>query len=141
MANETNLKETITKAKEEKERKMYELKVAPMKADIINFIEKLKKYCLSSTTLEVRIIYRIKYESLIGFFGRPLREEQVIVPGWFHTEIEEEWIKLLTKWYFTPNGDYLIFAVQEIAEKNGFSSEYDDDGWGFRKEMICFTVK
>lgn len=142
MANDTSLRELIVKSKEEQAKKMYEENVAPMKADIIEFVEKLKSYCLRNKTLEVRIIYRAKNESIIGFFGRPVQGKRVIISGWFHTEIEETWIKLLTKWYFTKNGEYLISAVQNIAFENGFLSKYDDEGgWGWMKDMIQFTVK
>lgn len=142
MANDNSLKELIVNAQQKEAQQKYDENVNPMKADIDEFVEKLKSYCLKNKTLEVRIIYRAKNESVIGFFGKPVRGNQIITSGWFHTEIEEAWIKLLTKWYFTENGKYLISAVRNIAFENGFSSKYDDKGgWGWMKDMIEFTVK
>lgn len=142
MANDNSLKELIVNSQQEEAQQKYDENVNPMKADIDEFVEKLKSYCLKNKTLEVRIIYRAKNESVFGFFGTPVRGNQVIISGWFHTEIEEAWIKLLTKWYFTKNGGYLISAVRNIAFENGFSSKYDDEGgWGWMKDMIQFTVK
>lgn len=92
--------------------------------------------------MNVIIIYRAKNESVIGFFGRPVRGNQVIIFRGAHIEIEEAWVKLLTKWYFTKNGEYLISAVRNIAFENGFSSKYDNNGgWGFMRDMIQFTAK
>ena len=138
MANDVSLKELIVDAQQKEAQQKYNESVTPMKDDIDEFVEKLKSYCLENKTLEVRIIYRAKNESLIGFFGKPVRGNQIIISGLFHTEIEEAWIKLLTRWYFTKNGRYLISAVQNIADENGFSSRYDDDGM---KDMIEFTLK
>lgn len=141
MANNTSLREIITSAKTAEDTAKYEENVAPMKADITEFINKLRNYCINNKTLEVRIIYKTKEESLFGFFGRPVHGNQVIISGWSHTEIEEAWIKLLMKWYFTRSGGYLIPAVRNIAAENEFSTSFSDDGWGWGNNMILFSVK
>ena len=142
MCKDTSLKEFIVNDKQKEAWQKYEKNVAPMKADIDDFLKKLKSYCLKHKKKDVRIIYRAKNESLIGMFGKPVRRNQVTISGWTHTEIDEAWIKLLTKWYATKNGEYLISAVRSIADENGFSSKYDDRGtWGWLIDMIQFTVK
>lgn len=140
MPEDTSLRERILKARKDEFEKEYEENVAPMKNDINEFFSALKNYCLEKNLLEVRIIYKAKNESLLGVFGRSFHGNEIVL-SWDHKKIDEAWQELLEKWYFSANGIYLFPAIRNIASENGFYFQYADDGWGFMKKMVLFTVK
>ena len=144
MQEETGLKELIEAAiaaEAAEAAKAAEARKVPMKADIEAFFEKLREYCKEQRRLKVEIEYKAKEGTGFGFFGVPLNGNRVEIYGrqWLpYNEIENAWVKLLTKWIFMPEGKDLIEEVKGMAPRYEFECEHNT---GSRKDKIEFIVK
>jgi hypothetical protein len=142
MVYEVNLKERFfdVRKEEEKEKTVYEDNVDPMKDSINEFVEKLKNYCSRNNIADVRIFYKVMYESIPEFSRKGTTGYKVIIQECYYNEVEDAWLKLLNRWYFSKNGTYLLPAIKKAVNKKGFAYEYDYEGWGLHRSMVHFTL-